>query len=386
MRYLWVLIVPLMFAQSGCDTSYPNEEMDVAGSNRTRPFAIVCEPAEAAPGEMVSVKMHYYEPDPDMHDVTWQVALDYDLGLYEVDEVERDIVTLDAVNAPTWDEQGFCTQTFTYRIPDDALLRASSQPEVITDELVLTLAREVMDLEADEPLTKADLDHSLDLIAAGDTPEDYIHDPEVRETWHWLSDLFACRIRFRASIDGSVRVDVTKTLTVRYSREISTVNVNLNPQMGMPLILVIPHPDVLFADHAQYEDDLQWYDMYPIGVSDPTLIPINREWTYYLATRLIYHDYLSPYEATPHREDYTVRWYHYGLTEAPEYALFTQDDGGEAEMGDLDGSARMIPPTTAAEHAFRVVLRVHDERLEWSNYAFAPGVSIEVGEFIFVEP
>ena len=152
MRYLWLLMAPLMLAQSGCDTTYPNEEMDIAGSDRTRPFAIVCEPAEAVPGEMVTVTMHYYEPDPDNHNVTWQVALDYDLGLYEADEVERDIVTLDAVNAPTWDEHGFCTQTFTYVIPDDALLRASSQPEVITDELVLALAREVMNLEADESL------------------------------------------------------------------------------------------------------------------------------------------------------------------------------------------------------------------------------------------
>jgi len=386
MRYLWLMIVPLMFAQSGCDTTYPNEEMDVAGSDRTRPFAIVCEPAEAVPGEVVTVTMHYYEPDPDNHDITWQVALDYDLGLYEADEVERDIVTLDTVNAPTWDEQGFCTQTFTYLIPDDALLRASSQPEVITDELILALAHEVMNLEADESLTKAALDHNLDQIAAGEVSWEYINDPEIREIWDWLSDLFACRIRFRASIDGSVRVDVTKTLTVRYSREIITENINLNPQMGMPIILAIPHPDVLYEDRSQYTTDLQWYEMYPIGLSNPTLVPINHDWTYYMVTRLTFQTYNSPYGSVNLDENYSASWYHYGLTDMPGYALFTQDDGTEAEMGDLDGSVRLIPPTTASEHAFRVVLRVHDERLEWGNYAFAPGVSIEVGEFIFVEP
>ncbi len=386
MRYLWLLMAPLMLAQSGCDTTYPNEEMDIAGSDRTRPFAIVCEPAEAVPGEMVTVTMHYYEPDPDNHNVTWQVALDYDLGLYEADEVERDIVTLDAVNAPTWDEHGFCTQTFTYVIPDDALLRASSQPEVITDELVLALAREVMNLEADESLTKVELDHNLDRIAAGETSWDYIHDPEIREIWDWLSDLFACRIRFRASIDGTVRVDVTKTLLVRYSREIITENINLNPQMLTPIILAIPHPDVLFENHSLYTDDLQWYEMFPVGWSEPTAVPINHDWTYYLVTRLTFQTYLSPYGATVQQEGYTMRWYHFGLTDAPGYPLFTQDDGTEAEMYDLGGSVRLIPPTTASEHAFRVVLRVHDERLEWGNYAFAPGTSIKIGEFIFVAP
>ena len=382
MRYLWLLIVPMVLAQSGCDTTYPNEEMDIEGSDKTRPFAIVCSFAEATPGMMVSFTLHYYEPDPEHHDVTWKIALDYDLGLYEADE-ERDIVEPDITWVPTWDEYGFCVQTVILTIPDDVLLRASSQPDVITDELVLALARPLLEKGPDEPVTKGEIDTFL--INPYGTPGS-VMDEETMEAVRWLSDLFACRIRVRATIDGTVTVDVTKTLTVRYSREFNTLNVNMNPVTRLPKIVSVPHPDVPYEDFTQYGPEIETYEIFPVdNAFGPTLVPLHHDWTYFLLQTMSLQNYLSPFGDDLQYENYSIRWYHYGLTGAPGHALFAQDDGDEAEMFDLDKEVRLIPPARSSEHAFRIVSCVRDMRLEWSNYGFTPGVSLKMGEFIFNE-
>ena len=389
MRYLWLLLAPLILPLAGCDTTFPNEEMDVAGSDKTRPFAIVCEPAEAAPGETVTVTMHYYEPDPDRHDVSWRVALDYDLGLYEADEVERDFVELDAqVAPPLHDEHGFCTQAFTYTIPDDALLRASSQPEVITDELVLALARPLLGLGDDEPLMKEELDRRLALIAAGDVPWEYISNPEIRYAWGRLGDLFACEMRFRAAIDGMVQVDVTKNLTVRYSQHLVSFNINVNPWISSTYIQAVPHPDIAYEDIDTYADEILVYGMISAGWSgDLAEIPLHDDWTYYLRTEYFIQGYTSPFEDEHHREDAYSRWYYYNLDNpGSSHPLFVQDDGGEAEMYDLNESVRLLQPAQPGQLGYRIVTCIRGERLEWRSYAFAPGVGLVYSEFVFVDP
>jgi len=386
MRYLWLLLAPLLLTQAGCDTSFPNEEMDVAGEPKTRPFAVVCDPPEAAPGETVNIGMMYYEPEPDRHDVSWMIALDYDLGLYEADEVERDYVVPAPIGAPSWDEHGFCEQTLSFEVPDDALLRASSQPDEISDELVLALARPLLDKGPDAPVLKTEIDAFLDDLAA--TPDWHLAvDQQTATAVRWLSDLFACRIRFRATIDGSVLVDVTKNLTVRYSREILTPNINENPAVNMPRIEAVPYDDILYEDYAQYADEVVIYSLAPLGAGGgPTEIPLHRNWTYFLTTVVSPQPYLSPYELEERLEASRIHWYYYDLTNpSSAHPLFAQDDGGEAEMGDLDLDVRLLQPSYAG-HAYRILTVARDERLEWSNYAFTSGVGGHAGEFVFVDP
>lgn len=389
MRYPWLLLAPLLLTQTGCDTTFPNEEMDVAGEPKTRPFAVVCNPPEAAPGETVTVSMYYYEPDPDRHDVSWRVALDYDLGLYEADEVERDYIDLDAqVAPPIHDEHGFCIQAFTYTIPDDALLRASSQPEVITDELVLALARPLLSLAEDEPLTKAELDLHLAMTADGNVSWWYIVDEQTRLAWGRLADLFACEIRFRASIDGSVRVDVTKNLTVRYSPRLESVNVNENIIVESTRIQAVPHPDIAYDDIDDYADEIQVYWLSTSGwPGELQEIPLHDDWTYYLKAEFTIQEYTSPFDDSFRWEEVFGHWYYYDLDHPGSgHPLFIQDDGGEAEMSDLDNSVRLSPPARAGQLGYRIATCLRDERLEWRGYAYTPGVDLVYSEFVFVDP
>ncbi|MBU0741729.1 hypothetical protein KKA85_05660 [bacterium] len=386
---LLLLFAPLLLPLAGCDTTFPGEEMDVAGGRKTRPFAIVCEPPEAAPGETVTVTLHYYEPEPDRHDVSWRVSLDYDLGLYEADEVERDIVELDGlVNPPQSDAYGFCTQAFTYTVPDEALLRASSQPEVITDELLLALARPLLDLAEDDPLSKTELDLRLALTAAGQVSWEYVVDDNIRAMWGRLGDLFACEIRFRAGIDGAVRVDVTKNLTVRYSSNLESVNVNQNPRITRTYIRAAPYPDVAYEDLFSYGQDVLTFGLTAEGwYGDLVEIPLHADWTYYLDSEVYLQDYTSPFDADIRLEKFNLHWYHYNLDDpGVDRPLFVRDDGDEAEMDDLDRWVRLLPPAHPGHLGYRVATCMRDVRMEWRGYAFAPGANLVYSEFAFVEP
>jgi len=387
MRCAWCLLVPLLLAQTGCDTTFPNEEMDVAGSAKPRPFAIVCEPPEAAPGETVTVTLHYYDPAPEPCAVTWRVALDYDLGLYEADEVERDIVDLDPlVNPIQSDAFGFCSQAFVYTIPDDALLRASSLPDEITDPATQALIRRLMLMEEGETVTKEIADIFLDRIRGPNWRSYYSQDTAL--AIEQLGDLFACEIRFRASLDGAIRLDVTKNLTVRYSSNMWNPNTNTVPQITSTYVQAVPHPDVNYDDIGVYADEITTYGLTSNGWSgDLTEIPLHAGWTYYLIGNVLLQDYTSPFDAELRQEDASLHWYHFDLDDPGSgRPLFVQDDGGEAEMGDLDSSVRLSPPARTGTLGFRVTTCARDERLEWNGYAFAPGADLVYSEFVFVEP
>ncbi len=388
MRYLGWLILPLLLSQTGCDTSFPGEEMDVTGSAKTRPFAVVCEPAEAAPGDTVQVTLHYYEPDPEHHDVGWRVALDYDIGLYEADEVERDIVALEAVDPPTWDAHGFCTQSFSYVLPEDVMLRASAQPEILTDPLVVEPARILLELAPDAPVSKAALDAELQGMGWYGVHWYWNHTAEQAAAARWLGDVFATRIRFRASLDATVPVDVTRNLTVRYARRFETMNTNTAPTIVSLRLEWLEASDVLYEDFENHDPDLSHVATLATAdsVATDVEIPVDPGWSYYLVARLQLQDYTSPFSEQIHEERYDMSWYHARLDGAvPVDVFYATDDGDEAEMEEIDGRiVRVLPPVAGT--TLRLVVCARDHRIEWEGYGYEPAASLVSCDVSFVAP
>ncbi len=386
MRTFIAVMILAGVALNGCDINFPNQEMDLAGSGRTRPFAVVCDPAEAAPGETVTARLYFYEPSPEALAIDWTVALDYDMGLYETDEVERNFVEPDIVWDPEFDAYGFGTQSIVFTIPEDVLLTTSSHPDVIEDELILTLARPLLGLEADKPVPRAAI---VELLATADP----LANPDIdTQAFLWLSDIFACRIRFRASMHSDVVVDVVKNLTVRYSRRNMSLNVNENTRLHISSILAIPHPDVAYDDVYDFlEESINF------NFDDPgdIRIPAHADWTYYLTRSLGLQTYTSPFAAGEEgvgsvggfQERYNLNWYGFDMTNPGSgHPLFLAEDGDEAEMNDLTDAARIQPPLDGAERTFRVVGVLRDVRMEWQMYGFAPGASVDEAVFTFVPP
>ncbi|MCB1150343.1 hypothetical protein KDK88_02255 [bacterium] len=372
----------LLLLLAGCGGEFPNQEMDLAGEQKLRPIAVTLDPPEAAPGQTVRVTLLYYSPDQEPAQVDWQVAMDYRLGLYEVDEVEQGILQIPDVDPPVYDAAGYAEQTFTMLVPDTVLLTTSAQPDTLDDELLLAVARPLLGKSDGEPVTRMELDAAFKtdgfVSAAPDTMKAY------------LADLFGCEIRFRARLRRGISVDVTRNLTVRYSGQYGSLNRNTNPWLQRLNLYAVPFPDVDADDLGRYETQLQ---VYPLAGDDvtPHLVSVllHRDWTFILGLSMGLDAYTSPFEPeSPRLEKYQAHWYHLDLVNPLDAdPFYVTDEGDEAEMSDLDSRVRLAQPVGDGPYRYRVTAVVRDRRLEWmGTYTTTPGASVITGEFEFVEP
>ena len=381
---LTCLVLPAVLA--GCGEDFTNEEMQLGAGGKPRPLAILCEPAEASPGETVTVSLVWHELDPGPAETDWRVALDHDPGMYGADVVERRIVDLEQVvdiPDPVGDDGGFLTQTFTMTVPDSTLLWASCWPEVLDDDALLLPAGAALPGTTGEGIAKADVDAFLAAL----TPDDLAAMPAAeRDAILRLADLFACEIRLRVVLRGGVTVDVTRNLTVRHSRRLGSANVNENPATAEYAVVGIARPDFDWDDIDTYTGEKRRWT-FPAGEGASLEIPRRRGWTYYLHLTIAPQRYASPTD--PDRlltENTTLRWYYFRLDDPGAGPDLFVDDAGEAtEMWALDESVRLQPPAGGAAPRYRVVACARDERIEWEMFHATPGAALIEGEIIFVD-
>ena len=180
MKTVLTLLI-LVFA--GCN-QLPSRYENIEG-NKTRPFTVVFEPAEAAPGDTVDVRLYCFFPVGITPVIRWEAALDYGIDLYGNQILERHIIPVDAGADPLH---------FKFVVPDSALLYST--------ELKSTFELGAAGLG----LTMAQADSMLDTLAA-------LHQPlPAPITALHLVDPFASRIKFRAEIESDITLDVTRLL------------------------------------------------------------------------------------------------------------------------------------------------------------------------------
>lgn len=384
MRSIFILLLLAVTALlAGCGDEFLNEEMLLGTENKLRPLAVICEPAEASPGQPVTVTLRYWDPDPDQTDVTWRVALDYDTGLYESAPVERRTVDLDAllaIGSPLDTGDGFMTQSFTYVVPDSALLWSSAIPESL-DEGVWSVLADLWPAGAGSP-TKSDLNELL----AGLTPDDLAAlDSDERDLLLGLADLFACQIRFRARLDQDSVLDVTRNLTVRHSGRLGSPNVNANAQVTRYELLAVPGANVEHNDLDQYSGRIQRFALIDAaGAAIDVRVPVHADWTYYLETEFAAQEYTSPFSGDRlFEESAGHRWYSFRSDDGdPMHALFRNEAGEDAAMYELDEWVRVTPPD-GGESSFRVFVCIRDFRPEWDGFQAAPGAVLSEAAVTF---
>ncbi len=273
------VMLALIFLTAGCGGEFPNEEMNISGSGKLRPIAVVCNPPEAMPGETVSVTVHYYASDPGAVVADWSVVLDYRIGLYGVDEFEGQIIDVHPFEAVMDSYDGFVRQKLLFSIPDDIFLTSSAQPDVIEDEMILALARPLLGKTDQEQVTKEDLNTYFAQRAYNGptTPEE-----------KWLADLFSCEIRFIIRLTDDIQVDVTRNLTVRYSRAMDSANANFNSLFLVVRLLGVPVADVDADDVGQYEELWTEVVLYDRGLTwTGRHMNYYEDWTYFLQTAYV---------------------------------------------------------------------------------------------------
>lgn len=379
MKRTTLLLLVAGLALTGCGDSFPDEEMHLGNQNKTRPLGVLVEPPDAAPGDTVTVTLLARSPAPDDLDITWRVAQDFDNGLYEADEVERDFRDLAPAPAVA-DADGFLSQSFTWVVPDSVLLNTTAIPAVLSDPLMAGLAEYVVG-----SLRKADVAAYL----ADLTPADLAAmDPDRREAALGLADVFACQVRFRARLHDDRIIDVTRNLTVRHSRRLGSANLNRNAAVTELAVVALELED---GRRRHIGDPAVAQTTYPfitggVRVAGTVQVPYRAGWTYYLVTAFAPEQYMSPFTyGQLLGEEGSYRWYYY-RQDAPrsDNPFFRTEDGKDAEMWNLKEEARVQPPVAGAR--YRIVAAVRDERGEWKRYHAVPGLGVAEGVVEFVEP
>jgi len=380
-----VLLLATIAGLAGCGEGFPDEEMHFGIEDKVRPYAVVIEPAEAAPGETVQVIFYARAPDPDELDINWRVALDFNRGIYDTDEVESNFRDL-ATPLPLADSEGFLTQTFFWTVPDSALLYSSALPEILTDPVIVFLATELIGPAAGSPPTRSAVDAWLKAL----TPADLAAmEPLAREATWALADRFACQVRFRATLRTGRIIDVTRNLNIRHTRRLGGPNANANAEVTDFAVVMLKKKDAVssdIGDPAIARTVYPFIDRFGTRVADRIQVPVHSDWTYYLVSNFVHEQYTSPF--APERllsEQGHYSWYYF-RQDAPtsDHQFFVADDGSEAEMWDLDRQARIVPAGVGS--TFRVVNAVRDERDEWVSYHAVAGTGVREGIVEFVAP
>ena len=68
-----VLLMLSAFLLSSCTEGFPDEEMHFGIEDKVRPYAVIIEPPEAAPGDVVEVTFLARVPDQSDLDITWHI-------------------------------------------------------------------------------------------------------------------------------------------------------------------------------------------------------------------------------------------------------------------------------------------------------------------------
>ncbi len=382
---LWgIVLLSAVAGLSACTDGFPDEQMHLGNEDKVRPFAVIIDPPDVAPGDTVQVSLLAQISDPDALDITWRVALDYSDGLYQADEIERNYRDIE-VPFPVTDEDGFLKHTFQWVVPDSAILWASDIPEVLDDPAMVLLAEELIGPEAGSPPTKSAVNAWLNEL----TPQDFIDMSPLEQEATWaLADRFAIQVRFRAALRTDRMVDVTRNLTIRYTRKFSGPNTNENEDIRHYFVVAVEKENAPVEDI--YNEDIPQTGHFFISnanrISDLVQVPYHATWTYYMVSLYTVQSYFAPFDPGVEITEGTLdQWYYYRQDQPfSDHQFFVDEDGDGVEMFELDAVVRIMPD--GAGSRFRVVASLRDHRLDWVSYNAAPGQVVEEGIVEFVAP
>lgn len=379
------LLLPVAGLLAGCGEGFPDEEMHLGLEDKVRPYAILVEPPEAAPGDTVRVTLLARAPRPSDLDIRWQVALDFDRGLYEVDGVERNLRPL-AAPEPVFDQDGFLSQTFAWVVPDSTHLYSSALPAVLDEPLLAAFAAQLPGLGSGPTWRKDEIDAWL---KAQDGATLGAMDPATRAAAWGLADRFACAVRFRATLRTDITVDITRNLTIRHTRRLAGPNQNHNTYVLSFDVVGVARRDASLADLR--DPDIPqvrqvFVDSWGQRVADRIEIPLHADWTYFVRGDFAAQSYTSPWDPALVLEELaTFRWYYYRQdAPASDHAFLVTGEGDAAEMWNLDDAVRLAPDGPGS--TFRVLLVARDGRREWDAFHATPGTGVAEGVIAFVEP
>lgn len=232
-----------LFLLSGC-TDFPSRYENIEG-NKTRPFTIICDPAEAAPGDTVTVRLFCYYPAG--RAIRWSLFPDYRIDLYGNENDGAVEIDLQAAS-----------DSFQFVVPAWTIARST---------YANTVLRPLLDSMAG--LSVAEADTMLKTLPS--LPPELIP----------LADQFSTRIKVQAVIESDIHLRVFKYLTVRYSRKFASPSVNLNPEIRWIGVTTVYHKGVTDPDSIRNFPHSVQYLYYPDSLhllNDTVTVDVDRSY------------------------------------------------------------------------------------------------------------
>jgi hypothetical protein len=344
MKTLKIITLVLLSVLLVSCNEFSSEYSNIIEDDKVRPIAVVLDKPEAAPGDTVHVKLHYYDAGKDVA-INWQVALDYSINNYSSKGEEKEVRELDNYIIP-----GGTEDEFSFVVPKGAenpLLLSSMLPDAITG-----LG------------TKSELIDMLDNMDGSQIPADVL--PFI--------DNFLCVIVLRATLISDMELSVTKRLTVRYSNKVDydllgrQSYVNTNPQLNRIGIVTLNKKDATYySDKAEIlSTEPQFFDNLASTV-DTFIVEQNKSYFLIADTSGAYQNYLSP-EGNLFKEQLFYGWFYTNLDDS-DRDWKDLIEIGESGVSDEMYIVKLDIPEDRNMHNFLIRTVVRDYRPEWGVLA-----------------
>ena len=352
---------------AGC-AEFPDKYENVIADAKIRPFAIVLDPPEAAPGDTVHAALKLYDAGKP-YTVRWSLALKFQVKQGVTGSpfpTASEWIDLDSGAAAAVAANGL---SLSLRVPDGArnpLHRSGYVSEVIA----------VNGLSAAERTLLPEIGIEA---SAGGIPREILltalaSHAELPNGLAPLVDGFLAIVQLRAHVTApGFALEVTKNLTVRYSNRLSpgayASNVNANPRLDSIGFIHVHAKGVSdFGKIAGYASDTLYFKTSaetgeaPLGYDTLRVVP---EDSYFLiASRGAAQTYRSPQGLT-HDEQVLYQWFYTNL-DAPgrnweDLIVFPESD----QPLDFAVVPIRFPAQPAGLRRFAIRATVGDSRPEW---------------------
>lgn len=368
-------LAPLL-ALAAC-AEFPEKYENVIPGEKIRPFAIILDPPEAAPGDTVKVRLVIYEAGK-RPSVAWDMALKYQLNqgatssAFPSAEAEVDLETGGRKLGPSADGLAF---SVVIPAGDANPLRLTGMaPAVLREEAGLSEEekRALASIGIADLASGLGKDRLIDALEKSDS---------VPNALAPLVDGLIGLVRFRAKVAApGFKLDVTKTLTVRYSNRLRSgpflSNVNGNPVLDSIGFIRVRAKDVTdFTRIAEHQSDTLFFATHAeTDAADPRYdtLEVWPDCSYFLIAKTDGdgQPYRSP-AGIGHTEQLFFQWFYSNLDA-------TGRDWDELlGLADSDRPASLpvvpvrIPKAAAGLRHFSIRATVGDARPEWGALSSA---------------
>lgn len=367
-KHLILGFVAVVF--TGC-AEFPEVYENVIEGQKIRPFAIITDPPEAAPGDTVRVELKLYDAEKE-YEVDWELGLKYQMNQGATSSgfpTVTEIMDLEAGEVK-WNPSADGL-SFSVVIP-----KGDKNPLELTD-LSPDVLRTDSDITAEEreELGKLGLDNfesglkKIDLIGALDTLS------TISNKLSPLVDGLVALVQFKAKMKSpGFNLEVTKNLTVRYSNRLESgsylSNVNHNPVIDSIGFIDVHAAGIRhFSEIGNHKSDTIYFttlsESHPALIDYDTLRVIPGH-SYFMiaATRNANQSYRSP-AGEIHREQLFYQWFYTNL-DAPSsdwegLITLNHDD----RPVDVPVVPVKFPKAEAGLRRFAIRTTVGDDRPEW---------------------